>query len=62
MADTGIRSCDNSPLDTGRIVDRKKGDCASEELSQSLMYMRVDLYNIKVVPIGDLVYIPTSAN
>src|SRR5262249_928891 len=54
--------CDNSPLVTGRIVDRKKGDCASKELSQLLMYMRVDLYSIKAVPIRDLIYIPTSAN
>jgi hypothetical protein len=46
----------------GRIVESKKGDYASEELSQPLMYRRGDLYNISIVPMRDLVYIPTSAN
>ena len=41
----------------GRIVESKKGDCASEELSQPLMYTRVDLYNIRFVPIRDLDFI-----
>jgi hypothetical protein len=46
----------------GRIVESKKGDCDSEELSQPPMYMGVDLYNIGLVPIRDLDYIPASAN
>jgi hypothetical protein len=45
-----------------RIVESKKGDCASIELSHLLMRTTVDLYNIGLVPIRDLIYIPTSAN
>ena len=45
-----------------RIVESRKGDCASKELSHLLMRTSVDLYNIGLVPIRDLIYIPASAN
>jgi hypothetical protein len=45
-----------------RIVESKKGDCSSIELSHLLMRPRVDLYNIGLVPIRDMIYIPASAN
>ena len=45
-----------------RIVESKKGDCASIELSHLLMRSTVDLYNISIVPVRDLIYIPASAN
>jgi hypothetical protein len=45
-----------------RIVESKKGDCASIELSHLLMRTTMDLYNIGLVPIRDLIYIPASAN
>jgi hypothetical protein len=45
-----------------RIVDIRKGDCASEELSQLPMYTGADLYYIHADPIRDIVYIPASTN